>query len=428
MKRLFNNKLGLIIVAFLIFVFGNVVLFRLFPGNFSTFAYLLFLFIPLSSAVIIIFTRFSLLFIKNIEEEKKESLRLQERQKEIVENMVEGLMVHNLNGKILTMNAIAERFLGVKFSEISTKSENELKNFSEWFKILFQDLKDGEITEYSFTSDDGQDFDYQIIKITLNKKKGEILKIIRDVSRSKYLDRMKTEYITIMSHKFLTPLTNIKWSADFLLGDKIDSKKKDENIKNILNNADRLVKLTSYLLNITEIEEGLFGYNFEKLDMSVVMEEVIQNYTEESRQKNVKIIYRKSDNAPCFVSGDKNRLNAAVSNYLDNAIKYTPEGGNVQVLLEEKNGEMQISFNDNGIGVSPESIRSLFTKFFRDKRARSVHTEGSGIGLFIVKNIIEHHGGKVGYLTDDGEGSTFFLTLPLYKEGKILDEELEKNK
>lgn len=425
MSKSVKSKISWIIIAVLAFAFINGALFYFYPGNFSIFAYVFFLFIPLAAAIIIIFTKFSLLFIKNIEEEKEESLLLQERQKEIVENMAEGLVVHNLKGKILIMNAVAERFLGIKMSDVRNKTDNDLKNFSNWFKILFQDLKEGETFDYSFSDKDGQNFDYQIIKITLNKERGEILKIIRDVSRTKYLDRMKTEYITIMSHKFLTPLTNIKWSADFLLGDATDVKKREDNIKNILNNADRLVKLTSYLLNIAEIEEGLFGYNFQKLDMNSLVEEVIQSYEEESSQKGIKIIYHKPKGGHYFVRGDKSRLNAAVSNYLDNSIKYTPKDGEVEISMEESGGELKVSLNDNGIGISPESVQSLFSKFFRDERARSVHTEGSGIGLFIVKNIIERHGGKVGYLADDDKGSTFFFTLPLYKEDKIGGKDLK---
>lgn len=420
MSRSAKTKISWIVIAVLIFALINGALFYFYPGNFSLFAYVLFLFIPLAAAIVIIFTKFSLLFIKNIEEEKEESFLLQERQKEIVENMAEGLVVHNLKGKILTLNAVAERFLGMKMSDIRRKTSDELKNYSDWFKVLFQDLKEGETFDYSFSDKNGQDFDYQIIKITLNKERGEILKIIRDVSRSKYLDRMKTEYVTIMSHKFLTPLTNIKWSADFLLSETSDAKRKEENLKNILNNTDRLVKLTSYLLNIAEIEEGLFGYNFEKLDMNSVIEEVIQNYSDESRQKEVKIIYRKPKGGHFLVRGDKSRLSVAVSNYLDNALKYNLKGGEVEISLEENGNELKVSVNDNGIGISPESVQSLFSKFFRDERARSVHTEGSGIGLFIVKNIVERHGGKVGYSADDGKGSTFFLTLPLYGENQTL--------
>ena len=166
-------------------------------------------------------------------------------------------------------------------------------------------MKEGEVSEYSFNDKEGHEFDYQIIKITLNKERGEILKIIRDITRAKYLDRMKSEYVTIMSHKFLTPLTNIKWSADFLLGNDIDINRKKENVENILNNAEKLVKLTSYLLNITEIEEGLFGYNYEKVDVNALIEEAIQSYADESKRKEVRITYNKSEKDDYFVRGDK---------------------------------------------------------------------------------------------------------------------------
>ncbi len=415
MSKLVKTKIIWIIFGIIAFVLVNGVLFYLYPGNFSIFAYVLFLFIPLAVAIVIIFTRFSLLFIKDIEKEKEEKRLLQERQKEIVENITEGLVVHDSKGKILTMNVAAEQFLGIKKMEIKTKSIDEIKNHSDLSKAIFKDLKEGETVEYSFNNGSGEEFDYQIIKITLNKERGEILKIIRDVSRTKYLDRMKTEYITIMSHKFLTPLTNIKWSTNFLFNNT-DTKKNEENLKNILNNVESLVKLTSYLLDIAEIEEGLFGYNFEKLDMNNMIEDIVKNFYNESSQKKVKIIYHKPKGGPYLVRGDKNRLSAAISNYLDNAIKYTPENGQAKIFMEKNTDELKVNVTDNGIGISPESVRLLFSKFFRGKWAKSLQTEGSGLGLFIVKNIIERHGGKVGYLADGHKGSNFFFTLPLYKE------------
>lgn len=417
MRKLDKSKIGWIIGGILAYGLLNGAIFHFFPEHFSIIAYVAFLFIPLGLIVVVVFMKFSLLFIKNVEEEKTESRLLQQRQKEIVENMIEGLVVHNTNGKILVLNTAAEKFLGVKMSELKRKSVSDLKETSELFEILFKDLREGNVFEFSFKDKEGREFHYQIIKVILNKERGEILKIIRDVTRAKYLDKMKTEYITIMSHKFLTPLTNIKWSADFLMNmDTDDKKKREENVKNIINNEERLVKLTSYLLNITEIEEGLFGYNFEKVDMNAVIEETINNFTGESKQNGVDIIYGKPREGDYFVNGDKERLNVAVSNYLDNAIKYTPKDGRVEITLGKDISTLKVSVHDNGIGVSPESTQSLFSKFFRDKRAMSVHTEGSGIGLFIVKNIIEGHGGKAGYLPDDDKGSIFFFTLPLYKE------------
>lgn len=420
MNRSGKNKIGWIIVAVLALALINGAVLYLFPGKFSIFAYIFFLFIPLMVAVAIIFTKFSLLFIKDIEEGKEESLLLQERQKEIVENMMEGLVVHDSKGKILIVNAAAENFLGTNGSELIGRTADKISKSSGLLSVLFNDLKEGEIFEHSFSDENGQELSYQIIKVTLNKKRGEILKIIREVTRFKYLDKMKNEYITIMSHKFLTPLTNIKWSADFLLNNSEDTERRNGNVKNILDNADKLVKLTSYLLDITEIEEGLFGYNFEKLDMNIIAESVVQSVSDSAGQKGIEIIYRKPKSGNYAVSGDKARLSVAVSNYLDNAVKYTPENGKIEILLEENGDDLRMSVSDTGIGVSPESARLLFSKFFRDKWAKSLHTEGSGLGLFIIKNIIEHHGGKAGYLGGGvgGKGSTFYFTLPLYK-GKV---------
>lgn len=415
MDKSVKSKIGWIVGAVLGLLLINGGMLYLFPGKFSIIAYALFLFIPLALAIVVIFTKFSLLFIKDIEEGKEESLLLQERQKEIVENMVEGLVVHNSRGKILTVNAAAENFLNLNRTDLVGKTADTITGHSNLFQVLFNDLKDGEIFEHSFSDEKGQEFSYQIIKVTLNKERGEILKIIRDVTRSKYLDKMKNEYITIMSHKFLTPLTNIKWAADFVLNNDKDTERNKGNIKNIIDNADKLVKLTSYLLDITEIEEGLFGYNFEKLDMDNIMNEAVQNCSAESNQKRIKVTYHRTNGGNYVVSGDKARLNVAISNYLDNAIKYTPENGQVDISMEENGKELKVSVSDTGIGVSPESARLLFSKFFRDKWAKSLHTEGSGVGLFIVKNIIEHHGGKVGYLNGDGKGSIFYFTLPLYE-------------
>lgn len=417
MSKSDKSKIIWIIVAVLALLFSNGMIFHFFPGKFPIFAYVIFLFIPLAVAVAVIFTKFSLLFIKNIEEGKEESLLFQERQKEIVENMVEGLVVHDSKGKILTVNMAAENFLGMKGVELVDKTAEKITNQSNLFKVLFNNFKEGEIFEHSFVDEKGQEFSYQIIKAVLNEKRGEVLKIIRDVTRSKYLDKMKNEYITIMSHKFLTPLTNIKWSADFLLSNGEDVERGKGNIKNILDNADKLVKLTSYLLDITEIEEGLFGYNFEKLDMNSLVESAIEGVIDASKQKRIEIIYHKPKGGNYVVSGDKVRLGVAISNYLDNAVKYTPENGKIEIFMEENGDNLRFSISDTGIGVSPESSRLLFSKFFRDKWAKSLHTEGSGLGLFIIKNIIEHHGGKSGYLGGgvNGKGSTFYFTLPLYK-------------
>ena len=380
--------------------------------------YILLIFVPLIAAVLIVFARFSLLFLKKIDEGEEEGKLLRERQKEIVENMVEGLVAHSADGRILMVNEAAEKFLNARFAEIKGKKNNEIDDPSPLLKAIFTPMEDRKEFAVSFKDDIGQELFYQVVQVPLSKERGEILKIIRDVSRAKYLDRMKNEYITMMSHKILTPLTNIKWAAGILSGDNLDEPKKQGSVKNITDNANKLIEFTSHLLNIAEIEEGLFGYKFEKTDIAELAEEIIKNYQQEAFQRGINILVDSPKKNFYFVKGDKSRLSSAMANYIDNAVKYSPNGGQIEVSLQQDKYTLWFSVKDNGIGVSPEMAGSLFTKFFRDKRAKAVHTEGTGAGLFIVKNIIEKHGGKVGYDPIKKGGSIFYFTLPVYKEEK----------
>jgi len=380
--------------------------------------YILLVFVPLIAAVLIVFARFSLLFLKKIDEGEEEGKLLRERQKEIVENIMEGLVVHSADGRILSVNKAAEQFLSAQYADIKGKKVGEIDNPSQLLKAIFTRMEDKREFSFSFKDNLEQELFYQIIQVPLSKERGEILKIIRDVSRAKYLDRMKNEYITMMSHKILTPLTNIKWSAGVLSSQNLDEQKKQGSVKNITDSANELIEFTSHLLKITEIEEGLFGYKFEKVDMAESAEEVVKNYQQEASQRDIKISAGDLRKNFYLVKGDKNRLSSAMTNYIDNAVKYSPNGGQIEVSLQQDKYTLWFTVKDNGIGVSPEMAGSLFTKFFRDKRAKAVHTEGTGAGLFIVKNIIEKHGGKVGYDPIKKGGSIFYFTLPVYKEEK----------
>ncbi len=380
--------------------------------------YILIVLVSLIAAVLIVFARFSLLFLKKIDEGEEEGKLLRERQKEIVENIMEGLVVHSADGRILSVNKAAEQFFNVQYEGIKGKKVSEIDNPSQLLKAIFTHMEDKREFSFSFKDNLEQELFYQIIQVPLSKERGEILKIIRDVSRAKYLDRMKNEYITMMSHKILTPLTNIKWSAGVLSGQNLDEQKKQGSVKNITDSANELIEFTSHLLKITEIEEGLFGYKFEKVDMAESAEEAIKNYQHEALQRGIKISADGLRDNFYFVKGDRNRLNAAMANYIDNAVKYSPNGGQIEVSLHQDKYTLWFAVKDGGIGVSPEMAGSLFTKFFRDKRAKAVHTEGTGAGLFIVKNIIEKHGGKVGYDPIKKGGSIFYFTLPVYKEEK----------
>jgi len=341
---------------------------------------------------------------------------LRERQKEIVENMVEGLVVHNKSGKILSVNSIAEKFLGIPASEILYKTNLELSKKSLLLDALFKKFESGSEKEYSYKDKYGRDYVFKIISVELSKKRGEILKIIRDISREKHLNKMKSEYLTVMSHKFLTPLNGIKWTAPSILDKDVDSADKERFVKNIIESTDELIELTSLLLRVTEMEEGNFGYKLGPVDIRVIIENSIKDRKEDIDERKILMVFNKSDIPIPSVTADKDRVKVVVDNFIDNAIKYSSEEGGVEISLEDDGKNIRFSIKDDGIGISKKAQPDIFSKFIRDDRAIAMHTEGSGLGLFIAKNIIEELGGKIGFVSTEGEGSTFFFTLP--KENK----------
>lgn len=410
-----KKNIYLIIAGVLAFGIINTALFYAYPDKFSTIAYVTFLIVPLIVAVVVVFTRFSLLFTSRISEQEDEKKLLRERQKEIVENMIEGLVVHDISGKILTVNSAAERFIGIPMSELIYKTSSNITKESKLLHALFKGFDKDNKKEYSFKNKHGKEYIFKIISVELNKKRGEILKIIRDISREKHLDKMKSEYITVMSHKFLTPLNSIKWTVPSLLDSNVNDSDKERFMKNIMESTNKLIELTSLLLRITEMEEGSFGYKLAETDLSGIVNRSVDDRKDDVEKKRISMTFHKEEDSN-FVIADKDRIKVVVDNFIDNAIKYTKEGGNIDVRLESLDENVRFSVKDSGIGISKRAQTDIFSKFVRDDRAVSMHTEGSGLGLFIAKNIIEEHNGKVGFISSEDGGSTFFFTLSKSKQ------------
>jgi two-component system sensor histidine kinase VicK len=397
-----------------VFAFGiiNAALFYSYTDKFSSIAYVTFLIAPLLIAVVVVFTKFSFLFTSRISEQEDEKKLLRERQKEIVENMIEGLVVHDKVGKILSVNSMAEKFLGIPISELIYKKNSEITKRSSLLDALFKKFNKGDSQEHSFKDKRGKEYVFKIISVELNKKRGEVLKIIRDISREKHLDKMKSEYITIMSHKFLTPLNGIKWTAPSLLDKAIKEDDKERFVKNIIESTDNLINLTSLLLRVTEMEEGNFVYKLGPVDIKSIVENAVKDRGDDVKKRKISMMFHKPGVLMPNVIADRDRVKVVVDNLIDNAIKYTLDGGNIEISLKEEGGNVRFSVKDDGIGISKKAQSDIFSKFIRDDRAIAMHTEGSGLGLFISKNIIEELKGKIGFTSSEEGGSTFFFTLP----------------
>lgn len=192
---------------------------------------------------------------------------------------------------------------------------------------------------------------------------------------------------------------------------KLNSEQKELLSKGYKSN-ERIIALVNDLLNVSRIEEGRFGYNFKKENFEEVLNVVLENVESLVKRSNINLSVVKPKKIP-KVYMDKERLSLVLQNLVDNAIKYTPEYGKVEIKILILEKLLKVVVKDNGVGIPEEEKAKLFSKFFRASNVMRMQTEGSGLGLFIAKNIIEKHGGRITLQSQEGKGTEIDFTLPL---------------
>jgi PAS domain S-box-containing protein len=238
--------------------------------------------------------------------------------------------------------------------------------------------------------------------------------VMRDVTHFKELDEMKSEFVATVSHDLRAPLTFIRGYATMLLMAGDLNEKQHDYLERILEGIDQMSALIGDLLNLRRIEAGV-GIRQEPCRLGLILVEAVDAMRARATSKGVTLRLEPTEGAPT-VTGDRTLLRQAVSNLVDNAIKYTPAPGQVSVGLSTTAHEAVIHITDTGIGIAPEDQVRLFEKFYRIKRRETGNIQGTGLGLALVKSIIERHGGRVWAESVANQGSTFYIALPLPEE------------
>lgn len=228
-------------------------------------------------------------------------------------------------------------------------------------------------------------------------------------NKSKEVDKLKYEFITVAAHKLRTPLTEIKWAAD-ALDEKILSEEERKNLTSGIKSANsRLIILADELLSMAKTEAGQYQYKFDPVDFEKMVRNEVNDCQRKMYEKGIKLSYNYDKDLP-KVSIDKIRMPMIIQILLENAITYTKD--EIIINLTKDKNEILFSIKDNGIGISKKDLSYIFSKFYRTHDAYKTETEGSGIGLYLAKSIVDKHNAKIGVNSEgQGKGSEFWVRV-----------------
>ncbi|PJE58486.1 MAG: hypothetical protein COU81_00480 [Candidatus Portnoybacteria bacterium CG10_big_fil_rev_8_21_14_0_10_36_7] len=239
--------------------------------------------------------------------------------------------------------------------------------------------------------------------------------ITRNFEKLMELNQMKTEFISIISHQLRTPLSATRWAVSTMLAGGQTEEDKLSYLALLKENNDRMVRLLNDLLLVARIEQGRVDFKPQKFLMQDVAAQVVNNFKNYAKANNVNIVVEGGDEN-CLVMADPEYIKLVIQNLVDNSVRYIVKKGQVTVKTFLKRGNVVCAVKDTGVGIPLSDQNQIFQKFFRSKNVMRYQTEGTGLGLFIAKAIIEFSGGKMYFKSKENQGSIFYFTLPIAKK------------
>lgn len=238
--------------------------------------------------------------------------------------------------------------------------------------------------------------------------------IVQGFEKLAEANRLKSEFVSIASHQLRSPLTGIKWAIALMLSEQAEGSNPErlERLKTIKESNQRMINLVNDLLNVSRIEQGRLGLKPEKISLEKLLQEIVKEYALLAKAKNVKVFLEAEKDLPLILI-DPQGIKLVLHNLIDNAIRYTKGEGKVKIKLFKKGRLICCEMEDNGVGIPKEDQKKIFQKFFRSQNVMKYQTEGTGLGLFIAKAIIKGSKGNIGFSSQESQGSTFWIELPI---------------
>ena len=351
---------------------------------------------------------------ENLEQETK-------RLSSILSYMTDGVLATNRRGQIITINDMATKQLGVKRDEVQNMSILDLLSISDEY-----DLRDliTNVPELTIDSQDenGEYLSLRVRFALVRRESGFIsglVAVLHDTTEQDKEERERRLFVSNVSHELRTPLTSVKSYLEALDEGALSEPVAPDFVKVSLNETNRMMRMVTDLLSLSRIDNETSHLEVELTNFTAFITFILNRFDKIKNQDETKKyeIIRDYPITPIWVEIDTDKLTQVIDNIMNNAIKYSPDGGTITVSIKTTDEQLILSIADEGLGIPKQDLPKIFDRFYRVDKARSRAQGGTGLGLAIAKEIIKQHQGFIWAKSEYGVGSTFTIVLPYENDG-----------
>jgi PAS domain S-box-containing protein len=347
----------------------------------------------------------------------------------ILERIEYGVCITDAAGKVTRVNRAAASMIGLQPHELLEKNVHEVLHFFQGLSALegkrhplTRALQAREVQRWHRDQHLALlQKDKTLLPVMLSvtplmqgaHKRGAVA-IMQDIQEEERVDEMKSEFITLASHQLRTPLSSLRWYLELLTdedGQRL-SREQSSYVEQMKDDAKRMAQLLEDLLHVAHLEGGKVVVQKRSFDLMTFLEGKSKEWETIAAQKKLTCTLS-APKMSLKITSDPVLLELVLQNLVTNAVKYSPEGTAVRVFLEKQRSHIRISVTDSGMGIPSEEQSHIFQKFFRAKNVRTTDTDGTGLGLYLAKSIVQNLGGRISFTSRPGKGTTFTVTLPL---------------
>jgi PAS domain S-box-containing protein len=356
------------------------------------------------------------LVVQKMEQQINDKIQL------VIQKLADGVLVFDENNNLSIINPQAEGFLEINSKKVLGKSMTEITQFPNLKMVtnFFDYSKAWGIFKKEIYNNDikGKILEVNTIPLVQESKRTGTLLFIRDVTREKNIERTKDEFVSLAAHQLRTPLAAIKWTLSVLVEQRagILTPEQKDIVDKSYKSTIRMINLINDLLDITRLEEGKYIFTMTPESLQDITQDVIYNMRDAIKKKGIKLEFEKPEYLFPRVKMDKAKIKIVIENLIENAVKYTPPGKKVTILLENNKIDVGFKIQSESIDIPQVQQGKVFTKFFRSSNAVKTETDGSGPGLYLSKNIIDAHRGEIGFSSEENKGTTFWFKIPAKEE------------